>query len=452
MNKLNLPPLHKCSIAVIGLGYVGLPLAIAIANQKNCLLTSKKNKRKIIGFDLDNARIEELNKGLDRNKVYYKNSQNNFENIEFTSDPKSLRKVDVFIITVPTPIDDNKNPNLIFIKEASRIVGQAIKSPDDVEYNRIIIYESTVYPGLTEEICIPILEEESEKIYNSQKYHNTFYCGYSPERINPGDEKYSISTIIKVTSGCNEIVGSWIDSFYGSFIKAGTFKASSIKVAEAAKIIENTQRDINIALINELSMLFKKMNIDTQEVLEAAGTKWNFQKYFPGLVGGHCIGVDPYYLTFKAKEIGFDTTLISAGRSINDYMDKYLFQQIINFIDNQNEDYKNIKILLLGLSYKSNCPDMRNSKLLCLIKNISKHNLRLTIVDPIVDKKKALLETGLKPLIKIPEDDKYLIIIFGLYHEEFEYLSIKELKKSSYSNTVIFDLTNKLCGKNVVHL
>ncbi len=452
MNKLNLPPLNKCSIAVIGLGYVGLPLAIAIANQKRCILSNKKIQRNIVGFDLDISRINELNKGFDRNKISSKNIKNKLESIEFTNDKNLLKKVDIFIVTVPTPIDEKNNPNLIFIKEASKLIGESIRALDKQKSNKIIIYESTVYPGLTEEICVPIIEKNSGLIHNHPKNESTFFCGYSPERINPGDRTHTIDTIIKVTSGCNEDVASWIDEFYASFIKAGTHKVSSIKVAEASKIIENIQRDINIALVNELSMLFKKIDIDTNEVLQAANTKWNFHKYSPGLVGGHCIGVDPYYLTFKSQEIGFDTKLISAGRSINNYMHEYLFHEILNLLSKQNEDQNEINILLLGISYKSNCSDMRNSQLVLLAEKIKQKDLEITIVDPKVDRKKALEELGLKILLGIPKNEKYSIIIFGLYHEEFEQLSYEKLNKSAKNKTLIIDLTNKIIGENVIYL
>ena len=450
-NKLNLPPLYKCSVAVIGLGYVGLPLAIAIANQKRCLHSKEKSQRNVIGFDLDISRIMELKKGFDRNKISTKNTKKSLANIEFTNDKNLLKKVDLFIITVPTPIDNENNPNLKFIKEASKLVGESIKLLNK-KFNKIIIYESTVYPGLTEEICIPIIEKYSELIHNNLKNEYTFFCGYSPERINPGDGNHTLNTIVKVTSGCNEYVAAWIDKFYRSFIKAGTFKASSIKVAEAAKIIENTQRDINIALVNELSMLFKKIDIDTQEVLEAASTKWNFHKYSPGLVGGHCIGVDPYYLTFKAQEIGFNTKLILAGRSINDYMYEYLFQEIVNLINKEYEKKNDIKILLLGITYKANCSDMRNSQLVLLAEKIKKSDIEITIVDPKVDRKKALEEMSLEILEKIPEKKKYSIIIFGLYHDEFNNLSSKIVKQSTKNNSTIIDLTNKINGENVIHL
>ena len=448
MYNKKLPNLEDCSIAIIGLGYVGLPLAIKISQQNICLLTKKPLKREVIAFDINTSRINELKEGFDRNKIFSEKELKSSKNIIFSDDKKILINSDVFIITVPTPIDKDNNPNLKFLKEASITVGESIKRSKGKGSNKIIIYESTVYPGVTEEICIPIIEKNSGFSFNSKKNLDTFYCGYSPERINPGDTKHTINTVVKITSGCNLLIASWIDKFYGSFIEAGTFKATSIKVAEAAKIIENTQRDINIALVNELSMLFKKINIDTQEVLEAACTKWNFHNYVPGLVGGHCIGVDPYYLTYKAQQIGFNTNLISAGRVINDYMHKYLFNQIISQINKE----KDKTILALGISYKSNCSDIRNSQLIILIRNLKKKGLKITLVDPNVDKEKVFEETGLETLDTVPKNKKYSIILFGLCHKQFENLSKDNFKKYCFQNTKIFDLTNKIKGENIIHL
>ena len=360
--------------------------------------------RKVIGYDINKIRINELKKGIDRNKIFPKKKIIDTKNIFFTNKKELLKDTDVFIITVPTPINENNEPNLSYLKEASKLVGESIKKRDEKLCNPIIIYESTVYPGVTEEICLPLIEKIGEKKYNSKAFINSFYAGYSPERINPGDPKYTIDSIVKVTSGCNPKVSDWVDSFYGSFISAGTFKVSNIKIAEAAKIIENTQRDINIALVNELSILFKKMNINTKEILEAANTKWNFHKYEPGLVGGHCIGVDPYYLTYKAKELGYNTNLISAGRSINDYMHIYIFEQIISETKKRKEKLKSEKVLILGISYKSNCGDIRNSQLISLVKNIKESGMQITIVDPLVDKNAVFNETGLIPLEKIPNN------------------------------------------------
>ena len=445
-----LPKLENCSIGIIGLGYVGLPLAIQIAKQEICLKTRKKLERKIYGYDISNIRIKELKKGNDSNNIFSNKEITNIRNIKFIKNKELLKNIQVFIITVPTPINDNNEPNLSYIEGASKLVGELIKNLEE-KVNPIIIYESTVYPGVTEEICVPIIEKTSGRKYNLENFNNTFYCGYSPERINPGDEKYTVNSITKVTSGCNRNVGEWIDSFYGSFIAAGTFKASNIKIAEAAKVIENTQRDINIALVNELAILFKKLNINTKEVLEAAGTKWNFQKYIPGLIGGHCIGVDPYYLTYKAKEIGYETKLISAGRNINDYMHKYLLDQII-FHKSKNNKTLLKEVLLLGLSYKSNCGDIRNSQLLYLVENIKHLDMNITIVDPKVNSKKVFEEKGIIALDSIPKSKKYHIIILALKHKEFEDLTKTELLKFGYKETLIFDLTYKLSGEGIINL
>ncbi len=447
-----LPKLENCSIAIIGLGYVGLPLALKIAEQNTCLLTKRKLTRKVYGFDINKTRIEELKSSFDRNNIFSKEKFKKVKNLKFVSNEKLLENTEVFIITVPTPINIRNEPNLSHIKEASRIVGNLIKHSKKRSINPIIIYESTVFPGLTEDICVPIIEKHSNKKYNSKDYSDSFYCGYSPERINPGDKIHTIDSITKVTSGCNQRVSDWINSFYGSFINGGTFQASSIKVAEAAKIIENTQRDINIALINELTILFKKLNINTKEVIDAASTKWNFHKYMPGLVGGHCIGVDPYYLTYKAKEIGYETKLISAGRNINDYMHEYLMNQILFYKSNRKENFKEEDILLLGLSYKSNCGDIRNSQLINLVKNFHNRNMKITIVDPKVDVDAVYKEIGYKTFGSIPINKKYTIIIFALYHDEFKQLTKNKLLEFSLKGTLIFDLTHNLIGEGIINL
>ena len=448
LNYNKLPNLENCTVGVIGLGYVGLPLALNIAQQNICLITKKILLRNVIAYDINSIRINELKQNFDRNKLFSEKEIKNTNKISFTDEKNLLINCDVFIVTVPTPLDGDKNPNLNCLKEASKVVGSSIGKSKENNINKIVIFESTVYPGVTEEICVPIIEKESGLIFNSDNRKSSFYCGYSPERINPGDKEHTLKTILKITSGCNEKVTSWIDKFYSSFIEAGTFKTSSMKIAEAAKIIENIQRDVNIALVNELSLFFKKIDIDTNEVLEAASTKWNFHNYHPGLVGGHCIGVDPYYLTFIAEQIGFKTKLISAGRAINDSMHKYLFEQIMVQINKQKE--KNI--LILGISYKSNCPDIRNSQLICLIKNLKKINgLQITLVDPIVDKQEVFAEVGLKALDIVPKNKKYSIILFGLYHEEFKKISKDKFKFHSSKNTMIFDLTNKIKGGNIIH-
>ena len=451
MYKNKLPKLNNCNVGVIGLGYVGLPLALQIANQKKCLKTQKKLNRKIIGYDLNKLRIEELKDGIDRNNVFSKKIIKETKNIKFTNNKNLLKNIEIFIITVPTPIDIENKPNLHFIKEASKIVGESIRGEEGRKSNPIVIFESTVYPGVTEEICIPIVEEFSCKKYNSKNYYESFYSGYSPERINPGDLENTLDSIIKVTSGCNKKVSDWIDNFYGSIISAGTYKASSIKVAEAAKIIENTQRDINIALVNELAILFKKMNINTQEVLNTANTKWNFKKYVPGLVGGHCIGVDPYYLTYKAKEIGYNTKLIVAGRKINDFMHEYLLEQIVIEIGKRKNFIKSEKFLLLGLSYKANCADIRNSQLISLVENIKKRDIEITIVDPKVNNQ-DLINNNFIALDNIPKNKKFSVIIFALYHNEFKNIKDSTLAKISDKDTIIFDLTNTLSGSNIFTL
>tara|TARA_Y100000589_G_scaffold144106_1_gene137584 strand:+ start:2659 stop:4023 length:1365 start_codon:yes stop_codon:yes gene_type:complete len=452
LNSTYLPSLNYCSLAIIGLGYVGLPLADIINKTRISLIDKDIINRKVIGYDLNENRIKELQNGFDTNNIISQDDLNIPEKIFFTFDKKYLENIDVFIITVPTPLQKDNKPDLSFLKSASKIVGDAIRNSNNKD-NQIIIFESTVYPGATEEICIPIIEKYSCKKFNDKSKKNSFYCGYSPERINPGDKTNNINTIVKVTSGCNPEVLDWVDKFYGSFISAGTFKVTSIKVAEAAKIIENTQRDINIALVNELAMLLNKMNINSKEVLEAACSKWNFHSYKPGLVGGHCIGVDPYYLAYKAEQIGFKTNLISSGRSINDNMHSYLFEQILNYFKKNNiNDLDNQKILLLGLSYKSNCSDIRNSQLIHLVKNIMRNHIPLKVVDPLVDSEKVFNQHNIKVLKNIPKDDIYSLIILALNHYQFE----NEIKNNFInivnSNSLIIDLTYNLKGKNIIYL
>ncbi len=449
-NKL--PSYENCSVAIIGMGYVGLPLANKINKTDICLKSNVALNRRVVGFDLNEQRIVQLKKGIDKNNIVPKDDFNIEKKIEFTSNKKLLLDIDIYIITVPTPLKEFNKPDLSFLEKASMLVGDLLKNSKNND-NQIIIFESTVYPGATEEICIPLIEKYSNKQYNSCQFESSFYCGYSPERINPGDEFNTINSIIKVTSGCNIDVANWIDIFYGSFIKAGTFKVSNIRVAEAAKVIENTQRDINIALVNELAMLFKKMDINSKEVLEAASTKWNFHNYKPGLVGGHCIGIDPYYLQYKAEKIGFNTRLISAGRIINDNMQDYLMEEIKSNINSNNNPNKNEKrILLLGLAYKANSSDVRNSKLIDLVKNIKKNNFEITVVDPQVDTKKIFEELGIFVLEEIPSQEIYSIIIFALFHREFKSFTAKYLKKFSSDKTKIIDLTYELEGENIINL
>ena len=337
----DLPPVETCVIAVIGLGYVGLPLAVEFAKNKKCIRTSKNLNRKVIGFDINKNRLEELRRGLDRTNEICSDELFSLTALTFSDDPLSLAEADIFIITVPTPIDASKSPNLNPLHSASSTVGSALKLRSASKITKpIIIYESTVYPGATEEFCVPILENTSGLVYNTH-----FYCGYSPERINPGDKQHRISTITKVTSGSTLHSAVWIDNLYGSIVKAGTHPAQSIKVAEAAKVIENTQRDLNIALINELAIIFHKLDINTLDVLEAAGSKWNFLPFRPGLVGGHCIGVDPYYLTHKSQQLGYFPEVVLAGRRINDGMSEWISHQLIFEFSKKGIVLKNSKIL-----------------------------------------------------------------------------------------------------------
>ena len=347
--KSKLPNLFKCKICVIGLGYVGLPLAIEFSKVKQCLLSNKVLKRRVVGFDLNKKRISELIEGKDITREIEKNDLKELKSIEFISEPNLNINADVYIVSVPTPIDKNNNPNLFLLKKATEQVALFLKKGDRLN-SPIIIFESTVFPGTTEDICVPILEKNS-----GLKFNKDFYCGYSPERINPGDKKHKLSSITKVTSGSSDNSATWIDDFYGSIIKAGTFKAKSIRVAEAAKVIENTQRDLNIALVNELAKICKAINIDTLDVLSAAESKWNFLPFRPGLVGGHCISVDPYYLTYIAEKNGYHPDIVLAGRNLNDGMSNWIVEQIIDASKKQKINLEKSKILIMGITFKENC-------------------------------------------------------------------------------------------------
>ncbi|MDC1169414.1 nucleotide sugar dehydrogenase, partial [Candidatus Pelagibacter ubique] len=342
-------------IAIVGLGYVGLPLALEFAK-----------KRKVIGFDINEERIKELNSGVDKNLEFNKEELQNSKQLKFTNSKEDLKYANCFIITVPTPIDELKKPDLRPLLKSSEMIGNIIKKGD------LIIYESTVYPGCVEEVCVPVLEKFSNLIFNKD-----FFCGYSPERINPGDKKHTISNIKKITSGSTPEISDLVDDLYNEIITVGTHKASCIKVAEAAKVIENTQRDLNIALINELSIIFNKLKIDTKEVLDAAGSKWNFLPFKPGLVGGHCIGVDPYYLTYKAESIGYEARIILAGREINDNMGNHVVSELIKEMKKKNIEIKGSKILVMGLTFKENCADIRNSGVNTVIEGLKKYNCNL---------------------------------------------------------------------------
>ena len=405
------------SIAVVGLGYVGLPLAVEFGK-----------KRTVIGFDTNENRIIELRKGIDKTLETTNLELSEALNLSYTFDLEDLKDCKIFIITVPTPINKDKKPNLKPLEKASQTIGSILKKGD------LVIYESTVYPGATEEVCVPILEKQSGLSFNKD-----FYCGYSPERINPGDKEHRISTIKKVTSGSTAEVATEVDELYKEIISEGTHKAKSIKIAEAAKVIENTQRDVNIALINELSLIFDKLNIDTESVLEAAGTKWNFLPFRPGLVGGHCIGVDPYYLTYKSLEVGYNPEMILAGRKINDNMGFFVAEQISNLMRKKNITIEGAKILVMGLSFKENCPDIRNTKVVDLIEELKSFHCTVDVYDPWVNKKEAINEYNLD-LIDDPSKHRYDAIVLAVAHDLFKALSLDHIKAFGKDNHVIYDI------------
>lgn len=409
--------LKNLKLAVIGLGYVGLPLAIEFAK-----------KRATIGFDIDKKRIKELKSGLDKTLEQTKKQIKNAKRLKLTSSKKNLKSANCYIATVPTPIDELKKPDLKSIYMACEIIGNVLKAND------IVIFESTVYPGCTEEVCVPILEEKS-----GLKYNQDFFCGYSPERINPGDKKHRINNIKKITSGSTSEIAILIDKLYNEIISAGTYKTTSIKVAEAAKIIENTQRDLNIALINELSIIFNKMDIDTEEVLKAAGTKWNFLNFKPGLVGGHCIGIDPYYLTHKAESVGYQPEIILAGRKLNDNMGIYVASQLIKTMKQKSIKIKNAKILIMGLTFKENCADLRNSGITSTIKKLKQFKCNLDLYDPWADSNeiKDLYNIGSVNSLK---RNTYDGIIISVAHDKFKDMGIKSINALGKKTFVLYDL------------
>jgi UDP-N-acetyl-D-galactosamine dehydrogenase len=408
---------HKeLKLVIMGLGYVGLPLALEFAK-----------KRKVIGFDIDKKRIDQLKLGIDKNLEFTKN-EIKLKKIYFTNNKKNLKFGNCFIITVPTPIDKFKRPDLKPLLSSTEIIGKIMKKGD------LVIYESTVYPGCIEEECVPILEK-----FSRLKFNKDFYCGYSPERINPGDKKRTISKIKKITSGSTPEISNLVDDLYKEIITVGTHKAQSIKVAEAAKVIENTQRDLNIALINELSMLFSKMNIDTKQVLEAAETKWNFLPFMPGLVGGHCIGVDPYYLTYKAKQVGYDPKVILAGRKVNDKMGEYVALQFDKELRKDNIDVKSAKILIMGLTFKENCSDIRNSGVSGVIKTLQNLKYNMDLYDPLVDGKEIKKLYNIYPLQNLKQN-MYDGIIVAVAHNYFKKMGLKAIKKLCKKNHIIYDL------------
>ena len=406
----------KKSIAVIGLGYVGLPLAVEFGK-----------KRHVIGFDINSDRISELKKGYDRTLELSKDELLSASELNYSNDIQELSKASVYIVTVPTPIDTHKKPDLTPLIKASETVGTVLKKGD------IVIYESTVYPGATEEVCVPILENKSGLTFN-----NGFYCGYSPERINPGDKEHRVSTIKKVTSGSTPEIGKEIDELYAEIITAGTHLASSIKVAEAAKVIENAQRDLNIAFVNELSKIFHKIGVDTHEVLEAAGTKWNFLPFTPGLVGGHCIGVDPYYLTYKAESLGYNPEVILAGRRINDGMGAYVASRVMKLLNVAGRGH-NARILILGITFKEDCPDIRNSKVVDVIYELKEFGANVEIFDPNANSEEVMNEYNIK-LSKEPGSN-YDAIVYAVKHKAFESINWDALKSK---DTVVFDIKGGL--------
>ena len=440
-NKNNYPDLHECTIAIIGLGYVGLPLSLEFSKKQKCFISGKNLKRKIIGFDINPERLKELKQGKDSTNEVDSQELLNGNFLDLTNKVESISRADVFIITVPTPIDSLKKPDLNPIKEASLIVARALKirSHSSNVCVPIVIYESTVYPGTTEEVCVPILEKESGLLCDDSK-NNAFACGYSPERINPGDKKHRLKDITKITSGSNVQAAKWIDKFYGSIIHAGTHLTKDIKTAEAAKIIENTQRDINIALMNELAIIFRLLDIDTLDVIQAASTKWNFIKFQPGLVGGHCIGVDPYYLTYKAQSVGYSPEIILSGRTINDNMSKWVAEQLILELTKNNIATLDANILILGFTFKENCPDIRNTKVFDLIKLLKEYNLNLEIVDPWVNPKEAKKVYGLDIKRNIPKQIKYDAAVCTVAHENFIKMTKFDWENLVAKKGIFFDL------------
>lgn len=411
--------LSEVKIGIIGLGYVGLPLAVEFGN-----------KFPTIGLDLNENRIKQLRDGIDTTLEVSDSELQASKKLRFTCEPEDIKKCNVYIVAVPTPIDAAKRPNLHPLQSASATVGKLLDSGD------VVVFESTVYPGATEEVCVPILEEISGLQYNSD-----FFCGYSPERINPGDKEHRLPSIVKVTSGSTPDIAEFVDTLYKTIITAGTFLASSIKVAEAAKVIENTQRDVNIALINELALIFERLNISTIEVLEAAGTKWNFLPFRPGLVGGHCIGVDPYYLTHKAQEVGYHPKMILAGRRINDSMGHYIVSIVIKKMIKKGLDVANAKILVLGLTFKENCPDLRNTRVTDIITEFKEYGVSVEVYDPWVDPEEAKKQYQVD-LVPSLEKRKYSGIVIAVAHHQFTEMTMNDLRNLCVKESVIYDVKN----------
>ena len=418
--------LDDSQICIIGLGYVGLPLAVEFGK-----------KFPTIGFDLNQNRIDELKGGKDSTLEVEGNELQEASLLSFTSNQEEIKDSNIYIVAVPTPIDASKRPDLRPLEGASTTVGNVLQKGD------IVVYESTVYPGATEEICVPILEELSGLTFNED-----FFCGYSPERINPGDKTHRLPSIVKVTSGSTPEIAVFVDELYGSIITAGTFAASSMKVAEAAKVIENTQRDVNIALINELALIFEKLDINTREVLAAAGTKWNFLPFEPGLVGGHCIGVDPYYLTHKAQEVDYQPDMILAGRRLNDHMGAYVANTVIKKMVQKGIDTSQSNILILGLSFKENCPDLRNTKVVDIINEFKEYGIKVDVHDPWVNPDEATAEYDVN-LVEDPQPGNYDAIVLAVAHKQFVDLTFDHFRSLGKEKVVIYDVKG-LLPRNLV--
>ena len=416
-----LPAADDIRIAIIGLGYVGLPLAAAFGKRHATL-----------GFDIDAKRIEELSRFHDHTLETSEQQLREAKHLSFSADAEALRGCNVFVVTVPTPIDEYKRPDLRPLESASRTVGRALQP------GGVVVYESTVYPGCTEEICVPILERESGLAFNRD-----FFAGYSPERINPGDHQHRLETITKVTSGSTPEAADFVDALYGSIITAGTHKASGIRVAEAAKVIENIQRDVNIALINELALIFHRLGIDSHEVLAASGTKWNFLPFKPGLVGGHCIGVDPYYLTHKAQQIGYHPDVILAGRRINDGMGHHVARRLVKLMTQRNLPTAEAKVLVLGLAFKENCPDLRNTRVIDIVSELRSYNAQVDVHDPWVDPHLAQEEYGIAPIAD-PAGGDYDAIVLAVAHREFVELGAAGIRALGKDKAVLFDVKGTL--------
>jgi len=408
---------ENTKIAVIGLGYVGLPLAVEFGK-----------KYFTLGYDINENRVEELRAGNDSTLEITTEELTSASKLKFSCSKSDLANCNVYVVTVPTPINKYKQPDLTPLISASRVVGEALKNGD------VVIYESTVYPGATEEDCVPVLEASS-----GLKFNEDFFCGYSPERINPGDKEHKVTSIVKVTSGSNDETADYIDSLYKTIIDAGTHKAHSIRVAEAAKVIENTQRDLNIALINELSLIFNKLGIDTEEVLKAAGTKWNFLPFRPGLVGGHCIGVDPYYLTHKAQSVGYHPEIILAGRRLNDGMGAYVVSQLVKAMLKKRIHVEGARVLVMGLTFKENCPDLRNTKVVDIISELQDYGVQVDCYDPWINSAEAEHEYGITP-IALPEAGKYDAVIMSVAHKQFAEMGVEQIRALGKPRHVLYDL------------